>query len=237
MSQELLVLTLTAASIGFFHTLFGPDHYIPFIVMAKARNWTMLKTFTITLVCGLGHILSSVILGLLGIALGIAVHQLVDVESFRGEIAAWLLIAFGFTYMVWGLSKAIRNRPHTHFHGHRDGHVHTHLHTHQEEHLHIHQQEGGKNLTPWILFTIFIFGPCEPLIPILMYPAATETIGSVVWIASIFGCVTISTMLVIVMVSAYGFQFIPMKKVERYMHAIAGAAILLCGISIRFMGL
>jgi len=197
----------------------------------------MLKTFTITLVCGLGHILSSVILGLLGIALGIAVHQLVDVESFRGEIAAWLLIAFGFTYMVWGLSKAIRNRPHTHFHGHRDGHVHTHLHTHQEEHLHIHQQEGGKNLTPWILFTIFIFGPCEPLIPILMYPAATETIGSVVWIASIFGCVTISTMLVIVMVSAYGFQFIPMKKVERYMHAIAGAAILLCGISIRFMGL
>jgi len=237
MSQELLILTLTAASIGFFHTLFGPDHYIPFIVMAKARNWTMLKTFTITLVCGLGHILSSVILGLLGIALGIAVHQLVDVESFRGEIAAWLLIAFGFTYMVWGLSKAIRNRPHTHFHGHRDGHVHTHLHTHQEEHLHIHQQEGGKNLTPWILFTIFIFGPCEPLIPILMYPAATETIGSVVWIASIFGCVTISTMLVIVMVSAYGFQFIPMKKVERYMHAIAGAAILLCGISIRFMGL
>lgn len=237
MSQELLVLTVTAGSIGFFHTLFGPDHYIPFIVIAKARNWTMVKTFTVTLVCGLGHILSSVGLGLLGIALGIAVHQLVDVESFRGEIAAWLLIAFGFAYMVWGLRKAIRSRPHTHLHGHRDGQVHSHLHTHQEEHLHIHQQEGGKNLTPWILFTIFIFGPCEPLIPILMYPAATETIGSVVWIASIFGCVTISTMLVIVMFSSYGFQFIPLKKVERYMHAIAGAAILLCGISIRFMGL
>ncbi|MBN1198476.1 MAG: sulfite exporter TauE/SafE family protein [Bacteroidales bacterium] len=237
MSQELLVLSVTAVSIGFFHTLFGPDHYIPFIVMAKARNWTMVRTFMITLACGLGHILSSVGLGLLGIGLGIAVHSLVDVESFRGEIAAWFLIGFGFVYMVWGIRKAIRNKPHAHPHIHSDGEVHAHLHTHHEEHLHVHQQQGEKNLTPWILFTIFVFGPCEPLIPILMYPAATETIGSVVWIAAIFGFVTISTMLVIVMVSLYGFQFIPMKKVERYMHAVAGAAILLCGISIRFLGL
>ncbi|TSA24900.1 MAG: hypothetical protein D4R67_11055 [Bacteroidetes bacterium] len=237
MSHDLLLLTITAASIAFFHTLFGPDHYIPFIVMAKARNWTIVKTFWITFVCGLGHILSSVVLGLLGIALGIAVHSLVSVESFRGEIAAWLLIGFGFVYMIWGIRKAIRNKPHTHLHVHQNGEAHIHHHTHHEEHLHVHQKQGVKNLTPWILFTIFVFGPCEPLIPILMYPAATESFWSVAWIAGIFGSITIATMLSIVLISSFGIQFIPMKKMERYMHAIAGATILLCGLSIQFLGL
>ena len=43
-SSEIQILIVTAASIGFFHTLFGPDHYLPFIVMAKARKWSMVKT-------------------------------------------------------------------------------------------------------------------------------------------------------------------------------------------------
>jgi len=39
MSHDLTVLAITAASLGFFHTLFGPDHYLPFIRMARARRW------------------------------------------------------------------------------------------------------------------------------------------------------------------------------------------------------
>ena len=41
--KELTVLLISAASIGFFHTLFGPDHYLPFIVMGKARKWSVKK--------------------------------------------------------------------------------------------------------------------------------------------------------------------------------------------------
>jgi len=237
MSQELVLLIVTAASIGFFHTLFGPDHYLPFIVMAKARNWSMVKTSWITFLCGVGHILSSVLLGLLGISIGIAVNNLVEIESFRGEIAAWLLIAFGLVYMLWGIRKAIRNRPHTHVHFHENGERHTHEHTHTDVHTHVHQKEGVKNMTPWILFIIFLFGPCEPLIPILMYPAATESIGSVILVASVFGTITIATMMAVVLTASFGIKFLPLKKMERYTHAIAGATILLCGVSIQFLGL
>ena len=38
MDGQLNVLIITAASIGFFHTLFGPDHYLPFIMMSWARK-------------------------------------------------------------------------------------------------------------------------------------------------------------------------------------------------------
>ncbi len=116
MSEELIVLITAAASIGFFHTLFGPDHYLPFIIMTKAGKWSFRKTALVTLLCGTGHVLSSVLLGFVGVALGIAVSELISIESVRGNMAAWALIAFGLVYFVWGVRNAIRNKPHTHFH-------------------------------------------------------------------------------------------------------------------------
>ena len=237
MDHELTVLTITAASIGFFHTLLGPDHYIPFIVFARAKKWSIMKTALFTFLCGIGHIGSSVVLGIIGIALGIAVTKLELVESFRGNIAGWALIAFGFMYFVWGLRRMFRNRPHEHAHAHIDGDVHVHTHSHSEEHVHIHDQKGAVNLTPWILFTIFLFGPCEPLIPILMYPAAKSSLWGLVLVSSVFGGVTILTMLGIVIVSVLGINFLPMARLERYNHVMAGATIFLCGIAIQFMGL
>jgi len=237
MSQELTILIITAASIGFFHTLLGPDHYIPFIVFAKARRWSVTKTTWITFLCGVGHIASSVVLGIIGIALGIAVTKLEFIESFRGNIAAWALIAFGFMYFVWGLRRAFRNRPHEHVHEHIDGDVHVHEHIHSSGHVHVHDGKETKNLTPWILFTIFVFGPCEPLIPILMYPAAKNSFRGVILVTTVFGGVTILTMLGIVLVSVLGIQFIPMTRLERYNHALAGATIFLCGLAIQFLGL
>ncbi|MCJ7509129.1 MAG: sulfite exporter TauE/SafE family protein [candidate division Zixibacteria bacterium] len=237
MSRELSILTITAASIGFLHTLFGPDHYLPFIVMSKARKWSLFKTSWITFLCGVGHIGSSVLLGMIGVALGVAVSKLEVVESVRGGIAAWALIIFGLVYSIWGLRKALRNRPHEHGHTHMNGTVHAHGHAHTEEHMHAHQEEGSVNLTPWILFTIFVLGPCEPLIPILMYPAAKNNLGGVILVSGIFGGITITTMLGIVLVSTFGISLFPMKRLERYTHALAGATICLCGVAIKFLGL
>ncbi len=111
MENEILILMGAALSIGFFHTIFGPDHYLPFIAMSKARKWNLSKLCMITIVCGLGHVLSSIILGFVGIAFGIAVFNLEVIESFRGGVAAWLLLIFGFTYFIWGVRRAIVSKP------------------------------------------------------------------------------------------------------------------------------
>ncbi len=118
MPPELLTLIVLAAWLGLFHTLVGPDHYLPFIVMAKARNWSVPRTAALTFLCGVGHVLGSVVLGLVGIAAGLALGELEFAESYRGKIAAWVLTAFGLVYFAWGLRRAIRNRPHTHRHAH-----------------------------------------------------------------------------------------------------------------------
>lgn len=103
MSGDLTALVGLAAGIGLGHTLLGPDHYLPFVMMSWARKWSTTKTAMITFLCGLGHIASSVVLGLVGVSMGVALNKLKFAESFRGNMAAWLLIAFGLAYLIWGL--------------------------------------------------------------------------------------------------------------------------------------
>lgn len=236
MDSSIALLSVTAVSLGFIHTLLGPDHYLPFIVLSEAKKWTLRKTMVITFLCGIGHVLSSVLLGFVGIAIGISVNRLVPVESFRGNIAGWLFIAFGLVYLIISIRHLYRKRKHTHPHIHSGGDKHIHEHTHFREHTHIHESDVVK-ATPWILFLIFVFGPCEPLIPIIMYPAAAYNIPGTILVSVLFSVVTIATMMSIVLAFKLGFSKINMKPVEKYGNVIAGAMILFSGIAIQFLGL
>ena len=233
MTDNLTALTITAASLAFVHTVLGPDHYLPFIVMSRARKWTIYKTSWVTLLSGFGHVISSILLGTIGIGVGIALNKLEFMESVRGDLAAWLFVLFGLVYMAWGIYRAVKNRPHKHIHHHGNGTLHVHEHTHHEAHDHTHK----NNITPWILFTIFFLGPCEPLIPLLMYPAAQDSSWGVAQVSIVFGLVTMLTMLVLVLLASYGLKFVRLGKMERFTHAIAGATILLSCIAILFLGL
>lgn len=70
-----------------------------------------------------------------------------------------------------------------------------------------------------------------------MYPVAKGDMMTVVIVTFIFGLTTISTMLGIVLASSYGLAKLPFGKLEKYSHALAGLAILLCGGAIKFLGL
>jgi sulfite exporter TauE/SafE len=233
-SDELLGLISLAALTGCLHTLAGPDHYLPFIVMSRSRGWTRFQTAAITFLCGLGHVSGSVMLGGIGIAAGIAITRLETVESARGDLAAWLMIAFGLAYAAWGLRRVWRRKPHTHIHAHKGGVVHTHTHRHEENHVHVHDEDKkpSRSITPWILFTLFVFGPCEVLIPLLMVPAAEESLFGMVLVVLVFAATTIGTMLAVVLALSFGYQVIRLGWLERHMHSVAGLTIALCGILI-----
>jgi len=240
MNIDIGLLVLTALSIGCIHTLLGPDHYLPFVAMSAARRWSRGKTLAVTACCGAGHVLGSVAIGAIGIAIGASLHKLEWLEGFRGDLAAWALIAFGLVYMTWGLKRAARTRPHTHDHAHADGtlHRHVHGHTHQDEHAHVHvDAASARSITPWALFVVFVLGPCEPLIPILMYPASQHSTLGVVMVVLAFAMATIATMVAVVYLALLGIDRLPMASAERYSHALAGAALSLCGMGIVFLGL
>ena len=70
------VLLITSASIAFIHTITGPDHYLPFVMIGKARGWSLTRTAGITFLCGVGHVLGSVVLGLMGAQAGVSLLKI-----------------------------------------------------------------------------------------------------------------------------------------------------------------
>jgi len=233
MSTEFTTLLVAAAFIGVTHTLLGPDHYLPFVALQKSRRWTHARTISITAVCGIGHVLGSVVLGMVGLSFSLAVGRLEAFEAWRGGWTAWLLVGFGLAYLAWGAKRALKDRRHTHFHVHADGTAHRHEHSHHGDHAHIHEQPT-RSLTFWGLFIIFVFGPCEALIPLLMYPAAEIHWSAAAWVAAVFAAATVGTMCGAVYLIARGLEWAPGKAWQRWNHALAGSAIAGCGLLIHF---
>lgn len=232
MDTELQVLILTAITISCLHTVTGPDHYIPFIALSRVRGWKIGKTMAWTLLCGIAHVGSSVLLGLLGIGLGWSLSRISGVEDLRGGLAGWALLTFGLLYTIWGLKRAWSNKVHKHFDVYDNGEIYVYEHKHGEI---VYPQERMK-VTPWVMLIIFGLGPCEPLIPLLTYPAAQHsTYGMALLIVS-FTLFTLLTMTGMVLLGYYGFSVLKTSRLERYVHALGGLTILICGIGMVYLG-
>lgn len=234
-ASTLDALLIAAASVAFLHTLIGVDHYLPFILIGRARGWTLKRTLGLTAICGVGHVVGSVILGFVGVGLGVAVERMEIIEGFRGSIAAWGLIAFGLIYAAVAAYRAAKGRRHTHVHVHADGTLHEHPHDHHGAHGHGHVE--GKGLTRWTLFILFVLGPCEALIPMFMAPAYAHDWSGVISVALVFSAVTIATMIGAVAVGAVGLSFAPLKGLERHANTLAGLAIASSGLAIQVLGI
>jgi sulfite exporter TauE/SafE len=214
---------------------------VPFIAMARARGWRLRRTLGITAACGVGHLTASLVLGALGVAAGLALSDLESVQVGRGRLAGWLLIGFGLVYTARGVRRAIARRPHGHWHAHADGTVHRHEHRHAGGHLHCHAGPGGgggagaaprPTITPWILFVIFLFGPCEPLIPLLMVPAAAGSAWQAALVVGAFSVATLAAMLGAVTLGLAGARQVRAAPLERWSDALAGAAVTVCGVAV-----
>lgn len=231
MTSTLIALAFTAITISFFHTASGPDHYLPFIVLSRSRKWSRLKTIILTITCGLGHVLSSVVLGLGGLFLGWQLNKLSWLQDVRGNVSSWALLGFGVIYLIYGLRQAALNKPHKHFDVMGEE-VYVYTHKHDEVVM-----PGSKvKVTPLVLFAIFVMGPSEPLIPLLFYSGTKRSIPEVVVLISVFTVSTVLTMLGMVLLGVYGYSFFNTDKLERYVHAIGGAVVTICGFGMVFLG-
>jgi len=212
MNKGYLVLMMSTLSIAFLHSL-APDHWMPFAVIGKAKKWSNLKLVFVTLVSGIGHVGSSILLGALGIALGFSLSHLKAVESQRARVGIFLLTGFGIAYMLWGIKKA-REYKHEHSHSH---------------------EIDTKTVTLWTLFAVFVLGPCEPLIPI-MFLATDYGWRGIALASAMFSAVTILMMIGQTLLARYGVQMIRHDVAERYSHALAGLVIVLTGGFLFFLG-
>jgi sulfite exporter TauE/SafE len=232
MSHEMYLLITSAITIAILHTVTGPDHYLPFIALSKSRQWSLGKTIGWTIVCGCAHVWSSVLLGLGGAALGWSLSKISWLESVRGGLAGWALLIFGLLYSIWGWRRATRNKPHKHFDHYPGGEVYVYEHRHGEA---VPLKERHR-VTPWVMFLIFLLGPCEPMIPLLYFPAASSSWWGMLVLIMVYTICTLLVMLVMVLLGYFGIGFLKTEKLERYIHLLGGITIFICGAGMLWMG-
>ncbi len=232
MNVELTTLIISAVTISCLHTATGPDHYLPFIVLSRSRKWTISKTMIWTVICGMGHILSSVVIGLISVVLGWQLSKLTFFQNIRGNVSGWCLLFFGVIYLMWGLRQAYLNKAHKHFDVYDSGDIYVYNHKHGEVVL----PQDRTKVTPWILFAIFVMGPSEPLVPLLFYSGTQRSTLQIIVLISVFTIITVLTMVAMVLMGIYGYSFFKTEKIERFIPAIGGAVITICGIGMVFFG-
>ena len=215
-TQTTTLLLGTAASLAVVHTLLGIDHSLPFVALGRARGWALGRTLVVTALCGAGHVASSVLIGAVGVGLGIATNALLWLESARGELAAALLIGFGLAYAAWAVWRG--------FSGGKGV-------------LPPGVSAGDDRVTPWALFIVFVLGPCEPLIPLMVVPGMARDWLAVAAVVAVFGLLTVGVMLLAVLAAWRGLALLGAGRIGRHADVAAGLVVAASGAAVLFLGL
>lgn len=204
-------LLASTALIAVVHAAAGPDHYLPFIAIGMARKWTRTKAFAVVLVSGIAHVLSSVVIGAVGIAAGIGLESLKFLEGTRGTVAGWLLIFAGALYLAWSL------RPRHH-------------HAHAED-IANDPRAQRRGIIFWVFVAVIVLGPCEPLIP-LMFVAVQISWAAVAAASLLFLILTLAMMELFVLTGLAGVSLLPKRLTHHLGNAFAGLVIIGLGIAL-----
>jgi nickel/cobalt exporter len=203
-----LGLLISAAGVGIGHSLLGPDHTIPFVALAKTHRWSIKKALAVTIGCGIAHVGGAWLLGTFMMSLGASTSAWANTMEFQAHWAGWGLVLFGALYLVWGLRAAFRRT----------------------------ETKTPGTFWAWVLFLLFVFGPCEPLLPFLATAAGAGHPDLVPLMTLVFATATLVGMSVGVL-AGLGVLSAVKFSTGRWTPAFSGGALLLSGLAVKFAGL
>ncbi|MCX7920083.1 MAG: hypothetical protein N3A72_10865 [bacterium] len=205
--QTIPFIILISIGIAAVHAMI-PTHWLPFILVARAQQWTLRKMLSVVSLAGLGHVGSTTVVGFLIAWIGWKVSEVV--EGIVGPIAAGILILLGMLYI--GL----------HFkelgHGHEHGHP----------------AELSDKHAILSLIAILTFSPCEAILPI--YFAASPLGWYIIILLSMFVALgTVGGMMILTYFAYRGIENIRFAKLEHYEKLILGSLMTILGIIVIFI--
>jgi len=213
-------LLIASAGVGFGHAIL-PDHWVPLAVVGRTRRYPLSKVARLSGLAGVAHVLISIALGTVIIAVGLQFRS--AVQGAQDTIIGCLLIATGLGFAALELT----GRGHGHEHG---GHSHSHDGgVHEHEHEHSHDQRGIRGLAAIMVPFGAAASPDLTILPVFL---AATTAGVAPAIASvvIFAAVTIATIVGLTLVAARGGYQIRGEWLERWGNAITALVLVVIGV-------
>jgi len=200
----MMILALSSAFVGLVHSL-APGHWLPIVLMAKAKRWSMREAAFGALVAASGHIIVSISLGLLASFIGHAFFA----ENLHAleENAGWILVVSGISYAIYSRFQ------HRHCHDHDHGH---------------HGPEPKKDMAPyWFLFGLG-FSPCFAVLPLFTTAIGLGT-GSLMLVMITFSVGVLAALVGGSLLVARGLVKLDHPLLEHYGDVITGVGVAVMG--------
>jgi uncharacterized membrane protein len=196
--------------VGVLHTIV-PDHWVPITAVARARRWTSAQTARAAFTAGIGHVVTTLLIGLLVWIAGVAFAQ--RFGSLVTIVSSVALIAFG----LWIAIAAYRELRHEREHQHdgEDGHGHG-------------DQVAKAVSSRTTLLLILGSSPMIEGIP-AFFAAAKYGPGLIAVMALVFAVATIATYVALCVWSSAGAQRLRLGALEPYGEVLSGLIIAAVG--------
>ncbi|MBI5768219.1 MAG: hypothetical protein HZA93_10515 [Verrucomicrobia bacterium] len=230
-NSVLTTLAATGFAVAFLHAAI-PTHWLPFVLVARARQWGRAKTLTVTVAAGLGHVALTTLLGALVAWLGFQLGDRLG-QAFPWIAGGALLVIGG--YYFW---RQIRGGGICHHHPPGSSH-------HADEHCgeakeHSHWEDEMKDSAlvtnradDWAaiggLFVMLTLSPCEGFLPVYLSAVQFGWRGFLV-LSAILAVAALAGMLIFTWLALLGFEKIEVRSFERYEAALLGTVFAVLGV-------
>jgi FtsH-binding integral membrane protein len=224
-------LFAAAAGVGFGHAVL-PDHWVPLAVLGRTRRYPLAKIARLSSLAGVAHVLISILLGAVIIAIGLQFRS--SVSGAQDAIIGSLLILTGLGFGALHATGRGHRHDHADRHGHDHDHPgdHAHVHDHPSGHGHRHvDPDAGHGIGRLAAIMVPFGAAASPDLTILPVFLAATTAGVATAVGSvvIFGAVTIGTIVGLTLGAAKGGYQIKGDWLERWGNAITGGVLVVIG--------
>lgn len=230
-STALATIAATGFTVAFFHAAI-PTHWLPFVLVARARKWSRAKALGVSVFAGLGHVALTSLLGLAIAWFGFQMDEHFG-HTFT-QVAGWVLLAVAAFYF-W---RQFRGHGLMHHHtpgGHHEPSAHC---GHEEKNSHLEAElEGSSVVAPgngdWAaisgLFVMLTLSPCEGFLPVYLSGVQFGWQGFFV-LSGILAAGTLGGMLLFTWLTLVGLEKVELKRIERWEAGLLGVVFTVLGV-------
>jgi nickel/cobalt exporter len=225
-------LIAAAAGVGFGHAIM-PDHWLPLAVVGRTRRYPIARVARLSGLAGVAHVLVSLLLGGLVIAVGLQFRS--AVEHAQNVIVGTALLVTGIAFAALELSGHGHSHPDGDHHGPRHGassRGQEHGHADPDGHVHPGAQGDDRKRLKGIAGIMVPFGaaasPDLTILPVFLAATAVGT-GTAVGSLIAFAVVTICTVVCLTLIAAFGGYRLRGQWLERWGNAITASVLLVIG--------
>jgi ABC-type nickel/cobalt efflux system permease component RcnA len=231
-------LLAAAAGVGFGHAIL-PDHWVPLAVVGRTQRYSLAKVARLSGLAGVAHVLVSLILGAVVIAVGLQFRS--TIEHAQEAIVGGLLIATGLAFLLLELTGHGHHHDHDHGHHHHHDHDEHHDHGHgHDDHQHHHHHDHDHDAPAAARRTRFSslaavmvpFGaaasPDLTILPVFL-AATTAGVGAALEALALFAAATIGTIVALTLLAAAGGYGLQARWLDRWGNLFTALVLIVIG--------